>query len=162
MPDIATEFPIATTTLSSATATVTFSSIPNTYTDLVLIITGKNPNAAYEIYGQFNSDTGTNYSNTNMLNNSGTTTSGRITNSTTMRFGFSNNDNNSNAIVQIMNYANTTTNKTALSRINNPSYQTIAAINLWRSTAAITSINLTMELAANFSIGSTFTLYGIL
>lgn len=153
---------IATTTLGSATASVTFSSISGAYTDLVLVIQTKNSAASNEVYGRFNSDTGSNYSYTQIIGNGTTAVSGRASNSTTMRWNFSNNDFNNNAIIQIMNYANTTTYKTTLARFNNVSQLTGATVNLWRSTSAITSITLSNESSTNFDVGSTFTLYGIL
>ena len=152
---------IATNTLGSATATVTLSSIPATYTDLVLVLQTRNSNASNEVYGRFNSDTGSNYSMTQITGNGSSAASGRLTNSTTMRFSFSNNDFNNNAIIQIMNYSNTTTYKTTLVRFTNVSQTTAAVVNLWRSTSAITSITLSNESATNFAVGSTFTLYGI-
>jgi len=67
--------PLATVTLGSATSSVTFSSIPATYRDLILIFDGTrtgNNNVQY----RFNSDTGTNYSTVIAAGNgSGTTSS---------------------------------------------------------------------------------------
>ena len=65
-----------------------------------------------------------------------------------------------NAIVQFQNYSNTTTYKTVLSRGNNASNLVEAFVGLWRSTSAITAIDIKTQ-SGNFSIGSTFTLYGI-
>jgi hypothetical protein len=62
--------------------------------------------------------------------------------------------------MQIQNYSNTTTNKTALIRDNFATYGTFARVALWRSTSAITSITLTMS-SSTFATGSQFTLYGI-
>jgi len=59
-----------------------------------------------------------------------------------------------------MNYANSTTNKTVLSRGNNTGNHTIAYVGLWRSTAAITSMLLGTT-GSTWMAGSTFTLYGI-
>lgn len=66
------------------------------------------------------------------------------------------------SIIQINNYSNSTTYKTAFMRTNTAStYGTVFAIvGLWRSTAAITSITLTPD-AGSFATGSTFSLYGI-
>ena len=66
----ATYDPIATTTLGSAASTITFSSIPNTFTDLRLVLFGVTLNAT-GTYNQirFNNDTGTNYSWTQLLGN---------------------------------------------------------------------------------------------
>ena len=70
----------------------------------------------------------------------------------------------SNLIVNIQNYANSTTYKTTLSRVNNAANGTGAIVGLWRNTAAITSFTLNMMkagVAYDFTTGSTFTLYGI-
>jgi hypothetical protein len=155
--------PIVSTTLTSATANVVFGSIPSTYTDLVLIIAAGNSTTANDIIqAQFNSDTGSNYSFTQFLGNGSSATSGRSSNNTQMRFGICSNNAETNAIIQIQNYSNTTTYKNSLSRINNPNVNLYAVVNLWRSTSAITSILLKMESGGNFNSGSTFTLYGIL
>jgi hypothetical protein len=64
-------------------------------------------------------------------------------------------------IINIMNYANTTTKKTTLLRGSaNGVGATVAFAGLWRSNDAITSIKL--NLSSSFASGSTFTLYGIL
>jgi hypothetical protein len=64
------------------------------------------------------------------------------------------------SIHNFMNYSNTTTYKTILSRSNNSAIGTDAVVGLWRSTAAINTIKI---LPANnaFEVGSSFTLYGI-
>lgn len=158
---INTYIELANITVTSAQSSVTFSSISSSYTDLVLVTSAINPNSANEVYAQFNSDTGTNYSHTQVLGNGTTSTSSRTSNNTYARFAFCNNDYNSCSFLQIMNYSNTTTFKTYLSKISLPDYQTLSAIGLWRSTSPITSIRLTMESAVNISAGSNFTLYGI-
>jgi hypothetical protein len=58
-----------------------------------------------------------------------------------------------------MNYSNTTTYKTSLVRTNND--RVAAVVNLWRSTAAITTIKLEEVVTGDIATGSTFTLYGI-
>jgi hypothetical protein len=63
-----------------------------------------------------------------------------------------------------MNYSNSTTYKTVLGRSNRASSDTAADVGLWRSTSAITRIDLAMGGSFptnNFASGSTFTLYGI-
>jgi hypothetical protein len=62
--------------------------------------------------------------------------------------------------IDIMNYANTATNKTALIRGNAASSQVDAHVGLWRNTNAITSITL-FPSSGTYSTGSTFSLYGI-
>jgi hypothetical protein len=62
-------------------------------------------------------------------------------------------------ISNIMNYSNTTTFKTSISR--NGVRTTEAFVNLWRSTAAISSITFFCQGASNYLTGTIFTIYGI-
>ena len=166
MPAGSTYTPIATTTADGTSNTVTFSSIAGTYTDLVLI--GGNVNSASAgntPFIRFNSDSGTNYSGTILEGNGTSAQSGRRTNNSNgVPIGGTFVGSNSTAynfIVSIMNYANTTTYKTTLARYNNSAAETEADVGLWRSTAAITSLTIRTDGGANWSSGSTFTLYGI-
>ena len=63
--------------------------------------------------------------------------------------------------MQIMNYSNTTTFKTAVSRKNDTAGVMGATVHLWRSTAAINSVQIGTQTADTFSVGTTFTLYGV-
>ena len=159
--------PIATTTLGSA-ATVTFSSIPATYTDLVLVVNGSTTRGTTSdtIRIQFNGDTASNYSSTNIVGNGTSASSARYSNQTMpfvdgIRLTGTDFPLASMIVYQLMNYSNTTTNKTVLARGSGANYNVAAAVGLWRSTAAITSIYLQGDTVANFAIGSTFTLYGV-
>lgn len=160
----ATYEPIATTTLGSAAASYTFTSIPSTYTDLVLVCNWRNSvGAGYWGQLQFNGDTGSNYSTTVLDGNGTSATSYRYTNdSVGVRIGGTTTANNNPSIVNIMNYSNTTTFKSQISRYSDASQAAQAFASLWRSTAAITSIKIQIENGtANIVAGSTFTLYGI-
>ncbi len=153
---------IATTTLGSAAASVTFSSIPSTYTDLVLICDTKASAGTPNNRMQINGDTGTNYSETYLAGNGTAASTGRYSNNTFFYVdlsAYNDTTNNKNTIIQIMNYANTTTYKTILGRANNAAVGTDAYVGLWRSTSAITSI--TVYATANWTSGCTFNLYGI-
>jgi hypothetical protein len=151
--------PIATTTLGSDTTTITFSSIAGTYTDLIIAGNGIASSDA-GISVRFNSDTGSNYSYTYIYGDGTSAVSGRDTNQ-----GFASGGrlgvNGATSLFHIMNYANTSTYKTMLSRGSNAAVLTIAVVSLWRSTSAITTIALTRGNGGNFATGSTFTLYGI-
>lgn len=152
--------PIATTTLSGSTASYTFTSIPSTYTDLVLVIMAANSTGSnFEV--TFNSDTGSNYSRTQLAGNGSSATSARESNYTSYRTLSTPSGTSTYAIAtfNIMNYSNTTTYKTLLDRGGYASDQTYAQVGLWRSTAAINSIRLLT--GSNLSAGTTFTLYGI-
>ena len=155
---------IATTTLGSTVASTTFTSISGSYTDLVLVcnygVSVSNRNS----YIQFNSDTGTNYSMTQMLGNGTTATSIRYSNLNQVFLTDSamstSNDGNA-CLVNIQNYSNTTTYKTFLIRQNRANSYVETTVGMWRNTGAITSILISSS-GANLLSGSTFTLYGIL
>jgi len=157
--------PIATNTLGSAAATVTFSSIPATYTDLVLVISARmsGGGGASAIQAQFNSDTGSNYSFTLINGDGSSATSASNSNQTQAAIGLATDTAGelSTNIVQIMNYSNSTTYKTVLARAGIAGDRVRAIVSLWRSTSAITSILIINNGAVNFVAGSTFTLYGI-
>lgn len=155
----ATYEPIATTTLGSAQSSVTFSSISGSYTDLVLIGNGFT-SADENIRIRFNGDTGTNYSNTLLYGTGSSALSARNTSSTSLILASLSSTATSNFITHIMNYSNTTTNKTVIQRGSNPSTIVRADVGLWRSTAAINSITLLVA-SGNILTDTTFTLYGI-
>lgn len=163
----ATYEPIATTTLGSDTASVTFSSITGSYTDLVLIVAGRDTNtsASDNYYLRFNSDSGSNYSVTRLQGNGSTAASNRGSNLNVGYIGYvpganASADSFSANVVHINNYSNTTTNKTSIGRSAVANDYAAAFVMLWRSTSAITSILIAPD-AGNWKSGSTFTLYGI-
>ena len=148
--------PIATTTLGSAAATVTFNSFSG-YTDLVLVFEGTSA-AAGNIHIQFNGST-SGYSHTGIYGNGSTAGSGRSTAGANSYLGTITTTRGT-VIGQIMNYSNSTTYKTTLSRSSVAGYEVQARVGLWQSTAAITSMYIFCD-GGNFQTGSTFTLYGI-
>jgi hypothetical protein len=146
-----------TQTLGSTAGSVTFSSIPQSYTDLILVFAGTvgtldNDNIT------FNGDTGSNYSVTRLLGSGSSDSSSRGSNLSAIQCGEIA-TSQSTDIIQIQNYSNTTTYKTLIHRSGNTSQFLKASVGLWRNTAAITSITITN--GGTFSIGSTFTLYGL-
>ena len=157
MPAGSTYSTIATTTFSGQTS-ITFSSIAGTYTDLVLVIQGSS-SAVQSINMRFNSDSGSNYSTTRILGSGSAASSARESNVTRNVVGFIENGQTT-SIAQIMNYSNTTTFKTSLARLNSPASYTGAYVNLWRSTSAITAIEIFNDGGGAFNNGSA-TLYGI-
>jgi hypothetical protein len=158
--------PIATTTLSSNAASYTFTSIPSTYTDLVLIANGSTvsgSNLSLRV-GNGSIDSGSNYSYTLLNGNGSSATSVRYASQTQIQP--SNEDAYWNStvaglmIINFQNYANTTTNKTILSRANHASLGVAATVGLWRSTSAINQIFFAGA-SQNLVAGTTLTLYGI-
>jgi hypothetical protein len=156
--------PIATTTLGTAAASITFSSISSAYTDLRLVFVGGTSTATLEMWFRVNSDTGTNYSQTNLYGNGATAASNRTSNAnyivlsstapgTPVEF----------VTVDLFSYAGSTY-KTVLvtdSNDKNGSGFVYRNAGLWRSTSAITSVTVLSE-AGNLVAGTTATLYGIL
>lgn len=160
----ATYTPIASYTAPSAQTSITLNSFSG-YTDLEIVMSCNAASTAYHVFFQINGDTGSTYSYT-ILGGDGTTagstrassqTSGRLTYYAAVRSG-------SPTIVRlkVMNYANSTTYKSILSRSDRASDGAEAIVNLWRgaSTAAITSIVLQPS-GANFDTGTTVNVYGI-
>lgn len=160
--------PLATSTLSSSSPTVTFSGISGFYTDLVLIVNAQSTQATtYDnLIIQFNSDTGTNYSRQRLNGFSGGATADRSSNATSLGIGAITGTSFSSSIfspniIQIQNYSNTTTFKTALWRNNSQDAYVQAGVGTWRNTNAITSISIKTASGSNLAAGCTFSLYGV-
>jgi hypothetical protein len=158
--------PLTTSTLGSNANSVTFSSISGSYTDLLLVCSDLGAQSAQTIYVQANSDTGSNYSFTWMNGNGGTAQSSRASNNSQ---GFVIGGSvaglpatiGAMGILQIQNYSNTTTFKSALSRYGSGGAETQAAVSTWRSTAAINSLKVYASSGTLILAGAKFTLYGI-
>lgn len=153
--------PISSVKLGYNTSSIIFSSIPQTYTDLILICNPINTTTtALNIY--LNSDTSTNYSCTRMYGEGANRYSDRSSNTASSLGGWGTNTNTKPYIfaTTFMNYSNTSTNKSFITRVSEPNANYLGMIcSLWRNTSAITTI--TFFGNANFGIGSTFNLYGI-
>lgn len=156
----ATYTPIASYTVTSAQASYTFSSISGSYTDLVLIVNNKLVSGSSSLRIQFNGDTGTNYSGTQIYGYTSVGT-GRETSTSTPYAGIETTTFGTH-ILNIFSYANTSVYKTWTYRSGDMGLGFVeAGAYLWRSTAAISSIKLFDYSSNNFDVGSTFSLYGI-
>jgi hypothetical protein len=147
---------LATVTLASTAASVTFSSIPATYRDLILVIQHSGAGDSFTL--RMNGDTGSNYSYVYMLGNGSTTSSiaelkGEVGASYTGNIG--------NTVIQIMDYSSTDKHKTALSRSNTAANNTRAVAYRWASTSAVNSAGIVLN-SGSFAIGSTFNLFGVI
>ena len=163
---------ISSNTLSSSAASVTFSSIPSTYTDLVLRVSARSTRAATSnnMNYRLNAAT-TNYSYTYIYGSGSSAASARGTGDTYQ-------------YLATMGSANSTTNTITSSELYIPSYtasinklssrvsafennssttwEIDAGADLYSSTSAITSITLySGEGNFSFDVGSSFYLYGI-
>jgi hypothetical protein len=154
--------PIATYAVTTAQASYAFTSISGAYTDLVMIVEGTSSGG---LAVRLNGDSASNYSRTIVYGNG---TSALSTRGLSENYAFQTpvspgTGNRFTSIYNFNNYSNTTTNKTILYRLSTAASGVSAGVNLWRSTAAITSIEVFSDNGGGgvFSIGSTFTLYGI-
>lgn len=163
----ATYEPIATTTLGSAAADITFSSIPNTYTDLRLVLVCTTSTSRI-LWMRLNGDTGTDYSTTSLLGDGFSAASYRTTNKTAIEVAESNTIGTSTTIpemwtIDIFSYTGST-NKTCLITAQqdaNGSGQVMRKVGLWRDTSVINEVKLMLNSTGNFNSGTTATLFGI-
>lgn len=162
-------FSIASASGTGSSGTITFSSIPSTYTHLQIRFIGRSSSAASStVRVNFNSDTGSNYANHMLYGEGSAAYAANNTSQTYMRFyGMAYSGLTASVmsahIVDILDYANTNKNKV---------YRTLGGFDangsgeqglfsgLWMSTAAITSIDLIAG-AGSWTTDSKFALYGI-
>ena len=151
--------------LSTSAASVTFSSIPGGYKDLVLVL-GTGGVAGSSARLRFNSDTGANYSWVRMEGNGSSAASASGTGSFLPLSGniYTDTGLTYNVQVSLLDFAATDKHKSVLHRVNQttePTYGgvgTAAHASRWANTAAITNIEV---YGTTFAIGSTFFLYQI-
>lgn len=162
---------ISTTTVGSGgAASIDFTSIPSTYTDLFLIVCARSNYASTynNMYCRVNNDSGANYTLRYLQGNGSSASSSSST--TLIGFGYisasgAGSNTFGNASLYFPNYAGSA-NKTASSEFvsedsTSAQFQTISG-GVWNNTAAITSINLSLAFSASFVEYSTASLYGIL
>lgn len=152
--------PIATSTLTSTVDNVTFTSVPATYTDLVVVVAGGLNTLTNVSCITLNGDNGTNYSYTALRGNGTSVTSDRASNAV-YSYGVNFTTAQGTYIWHIMNYANTNVFKTILHRGNQVSQETAAIVSLWRSLSAVSTVRIDSGGSRLFSVGTSFTLYGI-
>ena len=160
----ATYEPIATQTLASATSTITFSSIPATYTDLRVVVVATIANAGYDVVMRFNSDTGSNYAFHFIYGTGASALAAAASTQTSMVMGTTPDATYPCvAVVDILDYANTNKYKTVrtLAGIDrNGSGYVYLQSGLWQSTAAISTITINSP-TGNYNQYSSFALFGI-
>jgi len=158
---------------SGGAANVEFTSIPATYTDLLIKFSGRSDQAAsngQDIYIQFNNDTGSNYSFRRVYGTGSAAASdsasvsatagrvGRVTSASSTALTFASNE------IYIPNYAGSTAKSISIDGVEeNNATASIMVLNaaLWTGTAAITSLKIIPLATSNFVQYSTASLYGI-
>jgi hypothetical protein len=149
--------PLATITLGSSASSVTFSSIPATYRDLILVAAGGGFSTTRNVRLRFNSDSGSNYSHVEANGNGSSAASSSAT-ATAIVIGAMS-EAQSNSVWQILDYSATDKHKSVLTRANIASVAVWMAAERWANTSAITSIQ--VFATENLPIGFTWSLYGI-
>jgi hypothetical protein len=160
-PPVPTYTALATYTLTGSETSVTFASIPASYRDLVVVISGSITDYDY-ILLRYNGDTGSNYSYADFIgdgsgiySNSATITGARVGRMSTTAGVIS------NLVAQIMDYSATDKHKTTLARGSSPDEMAIGVASRWANTNAITSVTALTLSGESFENGTTLTLYGI-
>ena len=162
--------PIASTTLSSTVSDFTFTSIPGTYTDLILVLAlseaSGNVRGGVIQVGNGSVDTGTNYSGTYLHGSGSAASSARLSSQSNLRIGRYMNVNGRLLVTaHFMSYANTNVFKTVLCSLANQADSSDPSVarevGLWRSTSAITDIKVFCGSPATLASGSVLSLYGV-
>jgi len=159
--------------VGTAVATVTFSSIPGTYSNLKLLVTGRSTTSDLGCYLQFNGDTGANYNQTYSIGAATVANNSTPGVAKALLFFISSSAANtgvaSSSETTIHNYAGTAWFKNATSLgfrsdLSGSIFNTYTMTSglSWNNTAAITSMTIGENTGAgSFAVGTVFTLYGM-
>jgi hypothetical protein len=159
--------PLNTATTTATTANITFSSIPQTYTDLIIVVSTHSLNGGSfgNIQSKYNGDTNNaNYAYGLMYTQGSGSSSGG---GNAGWWGYISNNTGIFSTMQahIMSYSTTDRFKTTIITesngvVNNPMYAFELSVMTWKSTSALTSILIDSS-NGGFVAGSRFTLYGV-
>jgi len=151
---------IGTTTVSTAVTSVSFTSIPATYNDLVLVANASYTSGSGDLNIRFNSDSGASqYAYIRQINGTPIAV-GVSTGSSSIVL--TDNSVNSIQILDVFEYKNTSVYKTVLHRGGNVTNYVGGVTGVWKSNTAITTVTFHAEFSGStWTTGSTFTIYGI-
>ena len=162
---------LATYTLPNDATGVTFSNIPstdahgNTIKDLVAVVHGSFDVSGRLVALRFNGDTGSSYDSLSLYGTGTTPVSGRLDSATYMYGNWYQGVANEPFVYrgEIMDAKNTSKYKSVYSRFSSTSSGSAEEMNYgkWKSTAAITSVQIYVNSTQNFNAGTTFSLYAI-
>ena len=148
---------LATVTLGGSDAEIIFGSIPATYRDLVIVISGTASGETSPSL-RFNEDAGENYSNLRMFANSSTYTQQAFT-ASYASLGYMNTERSS-VVMHILDYSVTTKQKVAFGRNSNTGTLRFESAR-WNNTSAIHTISVRMDGGQTYSNTTVISLYGI-
>lgn len=155
---------ISSQTLGSNQSAITLSSIPQTFTDLVLVCWGWGATGGGSIKIRPNNDGSTLYNTTYQYSDGSTITPGQTGDTAEglyMGRLLQSSSDMGGGYIHIFDYANTTTHKTMIGTNFASAPINWLSVGMWRSTAAISSLNLRVESGSDFASGFTVALYGI-
>lgn len=148
-------------TLSSSAASVTFSSIDQSYRDLIFVAVSTT-SAGGSRFGRVNGDSGTNYSYV-MMSGSFSSTYSYQASTDRLYQDFTTSASTTipaTAVWQFMDYSATDKHKTILMRDGGADKAVQALAQRWANTSAITSLTFSVN-TGNFNVGSQFSIYGV-
>lgn len=157
---------LATITLGSAQASVTFSGISSAYRDLVVICHYKAASSGSYPIVNFNGDLASNYTWVEAVGTGSAASTSKNAGSGEPYIPFGNgylpsdNVNPQPVIINVLDYSAIDKLKTALIRANASATGVSMVTGRWANTAAITSLRINGN-GVNIGSGSTFTLYGV-
>jgi hypothetical protein len=156
---------IATIT-PTGTSTITFSSIPSTYTSLQLRMSVITATAGANLQLRLNGDTGTNYARHFLFGNGASVSASGNASVSTMYIDTSGTRTTSPmvSVIDLHDYASTTRYKTVRMLVgcdNNGAGEIDLMSGLWMNTSAVNSLTIFATPTYNYSAGTTFALYGI-
>lgn len=151
---------LASTTILANEASVTFSSIPQQYSDLILIAECAHATANNNLILRFNGDSGNNYNYAYLMGNGSTVSTGREFNTNT---GFVGGVPTSRAFnkIDIYAYSSSSKLKMMMAQSGGAGWNATVWATLWNSTSPITSVQFLPQ-SGNFLAGSKFTLTGVI
>lgn len=151
---------INSVTLAASATSITFSSIPQNFRDLILVISTTGDGY---ILPRANGDSGNNYNRVVMTGSGSAAASFSSGNISSFDIGQEISGATTTFLIQFMDYSVVDKHKTVIARSDNTSTafnaRTLAGSYRWANTSAITSMQL--PITGNYNSGSTFTLYGI-
>lgn len=154
---------LASITLQEASASVSFSGIPQNYRDLILVSEMKTSSSTSSASVRFNGAT-SGYSIVLMRGNGSdavSSTGGGVSDKLFVSYSTEPTATvATNSIFQMLDYSATDKHKTTLLRANNSADATEAIAGRYASTSPISLIEITMDSSLFFAAGSTFNLYG--
>lgn len=162
-----TYIPLATITLTGSDASITFSSLPSIYRDIVITLNGTPADNAYPVHAlRFNGDSANNYSYVGMSGNGSSPASGSNGSLNYASLGQAwgigpSTSSNFATIAHVMDYTASDKHKTVLARNNVPGTGVEAQAARWANNNAITSITVITSSGAGFATGTVISIYGI-